>query len=165
MIERWSWLPAHFLRCVQTFFETRRSGFCHFYKTSPSISRQLFMLMKRDFFIIHFIILRKNRLCKRNKVGLGHITVFDTYCWWHSPSIHPSISMCSPLFLNSFTPHFSLPSHPPAPSFYVLFHFHLRPDMPNCSQLAFFSLSFSAPPLLPSVFCPLFSPLSVCCVN
>lgn len=45
--------------------------------------------------------------------------------------------------------------------------FHLIPDMPNCSQLAFFSLSFPPSLLiyssLPSY--PLFSALPICCAN
>lgn len=46
----------------------------------------------------------------------------------------------------------------PAPSFSVLSPFHLRPDMPNCSQLTFSSLSFSPSRLLlfPSLLSSLF---------
>lgn len=64
------------------------------------------------------------------------------------PSIHPSILL----------PHSALSV------------FHLRPDMPNCSQLAFSPSPFLLPSIplphphpLSSFFLP--SPLSVCCVN
>lgn len=103
---------------------------------------------------------RKNKESSSN--GMWDDIHFRWYPFTHVCS-HPPIHPCSSLS-SVFSLHSSLPF---APSFSVLSLFHLRPGMPNCSQLAF-SLSFfslSLPLLFPSVFCPLFSPLSVCCVN
>lgn len=69
------------------------------------------------------------------------------------PSIHPSIHAL-PCLQSSLCTHPSLllPHS-------VLSPFHLRPDMPNCSQLAFFSLSFTPP-----FSTPPFSALSSLCL-